>query len=395
MKRFLKLSVLAVIGTVMIIVIVQSSRPKPVQVETAKALRGPLQVTIDEDGETRAHDRYTVAAPITGRLTRITLREGDRVGPATRVATITPQPLDPREKAEALARIQSAEALHREAQQQVERRSADYDQARRDLERVAGLAADKIISRQSLEHAQTTERVATKELEAARSRAESAGADVEHARAALLSLEQKQVADATTVVVHPPVSGRVLRVLEKSDRIVSAGTPLLVISNPDLIEAVVDVLSTDAVRIKPGAPVLIENWGGAAPLHGRVRLVEPYGFTKVSALGIEEQRVNIIADFTERSDGLGDGYHIDARIVIWQCRDVLKIPVSALFRSGQSWAVFVVENGRARLRLIKVGHTNTAEAEITAGLQVGSEVVLHPPNQLTPGTRVKASRPFR
>jgi HlyD family secretion protein len=155
---------------------------------------------------------------------------------------------------------------------------------------------------------------------------------------------------------------------------------------------VVDVLSTDAVKVKPGAPVLVENWGGPVPLHARVRLVEPYGFTKVSALGIEEQRVNVVADFTEPTDGLGDGYRVDAHIVIWESADVLKVPISALFRSGQSWAVFTVERGRAVLRLVEAGHRNAFESEITKGFDAGAEVILHPPSELTDGARVAVRR---
>ncbi|HVW86064.1 MAG TPA: efflux RND transporter periplasmic adaptor subunit, partial [Bryobacteraceae bacterium] len=370
-----------------------SLRPKPMQVETARVTRGPLQVSIDEDGETRAHDRYTLASPVAGQLSRIELHEGDSVGPSTVIATITPLPLDPREKAEARARIQSAEALSREAEQQVARRVTDHEQTQRDLNRAKELAKDRIIARQALEQAQSAESAAAKDLEAARFRAQSAAAEVKRAQASLISLEAKGKETGKTIFVRPPAPGRILRVLEKSDRVVTAGTPLLVLSNPNRLEIVVDVLSTDAVKIRPGAPVLIENWGGPATLHARVRLVEPYGFTKVSALGIEEQRVNVIADFTEPPDRLGDGYRVDARIVTWENPDVLKVPVSALFRVGDSWAVFAVDRGRAARRLVGIVHRNSFEAEVTKGLDSGAEVVLHPPNELTDGGRVAAREP--
>jgi HlyD family secretion protein len=189
-------------------------------------------------------------------------------------------------------------------------------------------------------------------------------------------------------VVHAPVSGRILRILEKSERVVAPGTPLVVLSNPRSIEVVADLLSTEAVKVRPGAPVCIENWGGAASLRGKVRLVEPYGYTKVSALGVEEQRVNVVIDFIDSPDGLGDGYRVDVRIVIWQSPDVLKVPVSALFRSGDSWSVFAVEGGRAVLHLVEAGHRNALEAEIVRGLDAGAEVVLHPSSDLKPDMRV-------
>src|SRR6185312_15209943 len=187
---------------------------------------------------------------------------------------------------------------------------------------------------------------------------------------------------------HPASHSRILRILEKSERVVPYGTPIVVLSNPNKIEIVIDLLSTDAVKVKPGAPVIIENWGGPKPLRARVRTIEPYGFTKVSALGIEEQRANVIADFMDSPDGLGDGYRVDARIVIWENPDVLKVPASSLFRVGEQWSAFVIESGRARVVPVEVGHRNASEAEIIKGLDVGAQVILHPANDLKQGTRV-------
>lgn len=325
-----------------------------------------------------------------GQLSRIELHEGDRVEPSTAIATITPLPLDPRETADILARIQSAEALSREAEQQVARRVTDHEQTRRELNRTKELAKDGIVSRQALEQAQSAEAAAGKEWEAAVSRAQSAAAEVKRAQAGLISLEARRGDVGKAIVVRPPVAGRILRVLEKSDRVVGAGTPLVVLSNPNRIEVVADVLSADAVKIKPGAAVRIENWGGATPLQGKVRLVEPYGFTKISALGIEEQRVNAIIDFVDSPDGLGDGYRVDARVVIWESPSVIKAPVSAFFRQGEAWSVFTLKNGRAVQRLVEVGHKNGLEAEITKGLDTGAEVILHPSSDLKDGIRVSA-----
>jgi HlyD family secretion protein len=214
---------------------------------------------------------------------------------------------------------------------------------------------------------------------------------VELAKAGLLALDRSPGDGRRLVKLLTPVRGRVLRVLEKSERVVSAGTPLVVVGDPRKIEVVVDVLSTDAVKVSAGAPVLLEGWGGDHPIRAKVRLVEPYGFTKVSALGIEEQRVNIVADFVDPPGPLGDGYRVEARIVIWQSDNVLKVPVSALFRHGQGWSVFGVQNGRAMLREVGVGHRNSFDAEITRGLSPNVQVILHPSNDIQERLRVAAN----
>jgi len=371
-----------------VVLILLTFQPGPVEVETARAVRGALQVTVDEDGETRAHDRFTLAAPIAGRLSRIEFHEGDEVSPDVLLATISPLPLDAREVAEIRARIQSAEARKREADEQVARWESDHSQAGRDLNRAQQLAKNRLIAQQEVEQAEAKYASTAKELEAAKFRVQAASADIDREKAGLVSLETQHTRTEKLVPIRAPTACRVLRILEKSERVVPFGTPIVVLSNPRRIEVVVDVLSTDAVKVKPGAPVIIENWGGAKPLRARVRTIEPYGFTKVSALGIEEQRANVIADFIDSPDGLGDGYRLDARIVIWENPDVLKAPASSLFRVGQQWSTFVIENGRARVVPVEVGHRNTLEAEITKGLSVGATVILHPANDLKEGARV-------
>ena len=371
-----------------VVLILLTFRPGPVEVETARSVRGALQVTVDEDGETRAHDRFTLAAPITGRLSRIEFHEGDDVSPGVALATISPLPLDAREVAEIRARIQAAQARKREADEQVARWESDHSQAGRDLNRVQQLAKDRLIAQQEVEQAEAKYASTAKELEAARFRVQAASADIDREKAGLVSLEVQPTRTEELVSIRAPTACRVLKILEKSERVVPFGTPIVVLSNPKRIEVVVDVLSTDAVKIKPGAPVIIENWGGAKPLRARVRTIEPYGFTKVSALGIEEQKVNVIADLLDSPDGLGDGYRLDARIVIWENADVLKVPASSLFRVGQQWSTFVIDNGRARVVSVEVGHRNTIEAEITKGLRVGATVILHPASDLKEGTRV-------
>ncbi len=388
MNRIIKRVFIILAATAAAILVALAFRPKQNEVEAARVVKGPLQVTVDEDGETRAHDRFTLAAPIAGRLSRIEFHEGDQVGPETVLATISPVPLDAREVAEIRARIQSAEARKREADEQLARWENDHAQATRDLNRARLLAKDRIIAQQELEQAESKQQSTAKEVEAAKFRGQSAAADVEREKAGLVSLEAQQSQAGKLVEIRPPARCRILRILEKSERVVPFGTPIIVLSNPQKIEIVVDLLSTDAVKVKPGAPVIIENWGGPAPLRARVRTVEPYGFTKVSALGIEEQRANVIADFVDSPDGLGDGYRVDARIVIWESPSVLKVPASALFRIGQEWNAFVIENGRAHVLPVEAGHRNASEAEIVKGLNEGAQVILHPANDLKNGARV-------
>ena len=388
MKYTVKRVFMLLAAAAVAILISLAFRSKPIEVEASRVTKGPLQVTIDEDGETRAHDRFTLAAPIAGRLSRIQFHEGDQVGPETVLATISPLPLDAREVAEIRARIQSAEARKREAEEQQARWENDHAKAVRDLNRARLLAEDRIIARQELEQAESKQTSTTKELEAAKFRVRSAEADVEREKAGMVSLESHQSQADRLAAIRPPARCRILRILEKSERVVSFGTPIIVLSDPTKIEIVVDLLSTDAVKVKPGVPMIVENWGGPAPLRAKVRTVEPYGFTKVSALGIEEQRANVIADFVDLPTGLGDGYRIDARIVIWEGANVLKIPASAVFRNGQEWNVFTIENGRSRLLPLEVGHRTSSDVEIVKGLDENAKVILHPANDLKNGARV-------
>jgi HlyD family secretion protein len=361
-------------------------RPAPLPVDTARAERGPLRVTIDEDGEVRVHDRYVVAAPVTGRLTRPDLYEGDTVAQGDVVARLAPAPLSEREREEQTARVVAAEALQREAEERMRHARADFEQARRERQRIENLVNKGFISPQAAEQARIAEITAKNDLEAAGFRVESANADVRTARAALLVTATSPLID-----VRAPVSGRVLRIIEKSERIVAAGAPLLTIGDPSKIEIVIDVLTTDAVKVRPGMKMLLENWGGGRALEAKVRLVEPSAFTKVSALGVEEQRVNIIADFVDPPGPLSDGYRIEGRIVIWESNDVLKVPASSLFRVGSGWNLFIVEGGRARRWEVEIGHRNALEAEILKGIDAGTEVIRHPSNEIEDGDRVKPS----
>lgn len=390
MKRILNTILLLLVAAIVVGVLTMWLRPTPMKVDVAAVSREAMTVTVDGEGKTRVRDRYVVAAPVTGRLRRIALRRGDQVKSGQLIAQIDPlplSPLDPRQRAEAIGRVNAAEDARREIDRMVQRNKATYDQARRELERSENLARSGIISRQELERTQTAVSTGLREYEAARSKAESAAHEVEVARAALLAGNQS--APAASVRVHAPTGGRVLKVVEESERVIIAGAPLVEVSNPANLEVVIELLSTDAVKVSPGARVFIEEWGGPEALEARVRLIEPSAFTKISALGIEEQRVNVIADLTAPSSALGDGYRVEGRIIVWHSDNVLQVPVSALFRSRDVWSLFVVEDGRARLRTVEIGEHTPLTAEIKSGVEADAIVIVHPANEITDGTRVQ------
>jgi HlyD family secretion protein len=390
MKKKLTRIVYYVLALSVVALIVVAFLPSPFKVETARVTKGPLRVTVDEEGEARAHDRFVVAAPIAGRLTRVELHDGDPVSINQVVAVINPLPIDQRERAEITARVQSAEALKRGADEAVEHARADHEQAKRELRRAEDLLEGGVVSRQFLEHARNAETVSKNELEAAKFKAQAAASEVNVAKAGLISIDSEQSGASRPVTLRSPVRGRVLRVIEKSERVVTSGTPIITVGDPRRLEIVVDLLSTEAVKVKPGAAMLLENWGGEAPIRSRVRTVEPSAFTKVSALGIEEQRANVVADFVDPPGPLGDGYRVEVRIIIWESEGVLKVPTSALFRHGDGWSVFAVENGEAIRREVEIGHRSQFEAEVFSGIEEGAQVVVHPTNQITDGARVEA-----
>lgn len=365
--------------------------PAPIKVETAKAQRGELCLTVNAEGKTRVQERFIISAPVNGHLVRIELHRGDNINKNTVLARIEPlplAPLDPRQKAEAIARVAAAKATKSQIETSVEHAQAESEQAQRELARIEKLAANGLISQQELERSQVMAKTTAKELEAAKFKDQVASAEIEQAQSALLSFEQAGSGQTTTVEVHSPIAGKVLKILEESERVITAGTPLIELSNPAKQEVVVDVLSIDAVKIVPGSLVFIENWGGTKPLQARVRLIEPSAFTKVSALGVEEQRVNVIIDFIDQAENLGDGFRVEARIVIWQNANVLKIPTSAIFREGKEWVVFIAKAGKACKHTVTIGHYNSSEVEIIKGLTVGISVILHPSNQLKDGVNI-------
>ena len=369
-------------------------RPAPVRVELGVVDRGPLEVTVDEEGRTRVRNRYVIAAPVAGGLDRITLDAGDAVAVGAAVARVSPAPLDPRATAQAEARLEAAIALRGEARARVGQAKAALAQAQRDLQRARTLAAAGTVSDQGLEQAELAHASRVEELHGAREAEDAAAHEVQAAEAVLLAAGGGAPTTSTRgkdafVEVRSPATGHVLRVFEESQRVVAVGTPLLEVGDPSDLEIVVDVLSADAVKIRPGAEMRLGAWGGEGTLRARVRRVEPSGFTKLSALGVEEQRVNVIGDFVDPPGALGDGYRLEARIVVWREDDVVRLPASALFRSGEAWHVFGVENGRARLRAVEVGQRGVEAAKVVSGIEPGTGVVLHPTDRVADGVRIE------
>jgi HlyD family secretion protein len=366
--------------------------PNPIKAELTSVTQGPMQVSIDNQGQVRAHDKYIVAAPVAAGLERVELHDGDPVRKDQVVAILNPLPMDVRQRQETLARLDSARALAREARLRAQRAQADMQFAINERVRVERLVSGKFISPQAADKAITAENTSRSEWDAARSREQAALADVKAAEAALYAADMPQGSGKRQILMKAPVDGYILKVHEKSERTVAAGTPLITVGDPAKYEIVVDILSTDAVKVKPGDTMLLEGWGGGKTLRSRVRLVEPVAFTKISALGVEEQRVNVIADPVDPLGPLGDGYRIEARIIIWSAGNVTKVPASSLFRVGDAWHVFAVENGRAREREVKIGQRNQDEAQILAGLAPGAQVIRYPGNQIEDGTRIAGDK---
>lgn len=379
--------------------LVYAFRPRPVPVDFATAERGALVVTVDEEGETRVRDVYVLLAPVTGSLRRVEADPGDPVTVGetilAEIEPIDPELLDVRSETEARAAVRAAEAARELAAAEVERAEANLEFARTELNRIERLQDQGVASDRDLDAARLAYRTARAALGTARAALQERIFELDRARARLVSpLEaQERRETCACIPVRAPVSGQVLRVVRESAGPVRAGEPIVEIGDPASLEVVVDLLSADAVKVDAGDRAILEAWGGGRPLEARVRRVEPYGFTKISALGIEEQRVNVILDFVEpreRWERLGHGYRVEARIVLWEGEDVLKLPLGALFRDGDGWAVFAVEDGVARLRRVEPGHQSGLEVEIRSGLEPGDRVVLHPSDRVADGVRVTA-----
>lgn len=373
-------------------------RPQPIMVELAEVARAPLRVTIEEEGVTRLKDRYLVSAPVSGFVRRIELKVGDSVEQKQLLTELEPlrsTVLDPRSRAEAEARVAAARAALLAAEEQAEAAKADADHFAEEFQRKLQLSKTNVISDEELGVARVADQRAKAMLRSAKFAVDVARYDLD---AASTQLKYSAADDATGVLkervpIEAPVSGRVLKLFRESEGVVSAGSPLLELGDPAALEVAVDVLSFDAVRIAPGTEVELSRWGGA-PLRGNVRLVEPVGFTEVSALGVEEQRVWVIVDITSSAEQwrhLGDGYRVEASFILWEGKDVLQVPNSSLFRTGDRWSLYVVaDDGTARLRQVALGQRSGLESQVLDGVQAGEHVVQHPDNSLTDGARVRA-----
>jgi HlyD family secretion protein len=435
MKRWLWIVGL---GVVALAAITMGLRPQPVPVETARVTTGPLRVTVEEEGKTRLRSRYIVSVPVAGFMSRLKLKAGDRVNSGdvvTRLSPVNAPFLDVRTRDTGEARVMGAEASLEAAQARVrvaesalkvaqsrvgpleeQQRLAqvDLDYWKRELTRVEALVKAGDLPAQQLDRTRTeaaraetnveaakrtveTARVeidgAAAELAAARAQLRPAQAEVAAAKAQVRSAASSRDSNAETIPVVVPTGGRVIRVIQESEGVVVPGTPLIEIGNANAIEVEVEVLSPDAVQMDPGTRVLLTGWGGPGMLEARVRVVEPGGFTKVSALGVEEQRVRVIADITSPEQEwkrLGDGYRVEASFVLWEADKVLQVPANALFRHGDGWSVFVIEEDIAKRRAVEVGHQSGLAAEILSGLKEGDTVVAHPDETVEDGATVTA-----
>lgn len=370
--------------------------PRAVPVEVGAATRGPLVVTVDEEGMTRVRHRYIVSAPVAGHLRRIEAKAGAGIEAGKTVLAVLESGgadlLDARAQAQAEARVRGAEAAREAAAAQRERATAAARMFAAELARARRLHGGRVLSPQEFDVAQMRAETAEQEARAAEFAFKVSEFELQQARAALARGLPGGAAGAAPLEIVSPISGRILRVLQESARTVPAGFALLEIGDATDLELRIEVLSRDAVTIAPGARVILEQWGGPKPLAARVRLVEPSAFTKISALGVEEQRVYVIADFAgpvEERPTLGDNYRVEARIVTWENPDALRSPTGALFQRGGVWQTFVVVDGRARWREVKIGRSNGVAAEVLDGIREGEQVVVYPGDKVADGTRVR------
>ena len=370
--------------------------PQPGWVDVASVTRGPLQVTVVEEGKTRVIDRYLISAPVTGVACRIDMNVGDNVTQGQILLELDPmqsEVLDPRRREEAKARVAAASSALHAAEENARAAKADADYAATELSRVKKLLATGHVSQDFMDKAYMAARSSSAAQRSANFAVEVARYELAAAKTALKYSAAQEIDTGEKVPIRAPITGQILKIYHECKKVVSAGEPILEVGDTSRLEVEIDVLSEDAVALSPGMRVLFERWGkDQQPLEGRVRTIEPVGFTKVSALGVEEQRVLIIADFVsphEQWERLGDGYRVEAQFILWEKDDVLQIPVSALFRSQDAWAVFVLNDGRAYRRAVEIGQRNGLMAQVRNGLTTEDKVVLYPDDTIGDGRRVK------
>ena len=386
-------------GVVVVGLVMMTFRAQPVLQDVDSVTRGRVEVSVHGEGKTRVRENYVISAPVTGSIMRIEFEPGDEViAGETVVATIEPADptfLDARSQAQAEARVKGAEAALDLAKAEVVRKEAELEFADKEMIRAEELSQNQTISQRTLDQRILDVKMHKAELLTARSNMRMAGFDLENAKAMLMGPDAKGDSDDCCIKVRSPVSGRILRRLNESERVVQVGTPLLELGDLADMEVEVDLLSADAVKVEAGDRVYIDHWGGDARLLGRVVRVEPSGFTKISALGIEEQRVWVIIDIIEPRENwssLGDGFRVEAYVVVDEAHDVTLAPISALFRNQEGWQVYQYKSGRAVLTPVQVGIKNDFYAEILGGLDEGDVVIVHPSNAVEDGTRVKTRK---
>jgi len=373
--------------------------PRPLPVDIGHVVVEPMMDTVTEEGRTRVHDAYVVSTPVTGRLRRVEVEPGDPVERGEDIvaymAPSNPAVLDVRTREQARANVNAAEAALRLAQAQRNRAIADQELANSELERQRFLRESEVASQAALDRSIREARSASAAVDTAEAAVSVRQAELENARVMLSGMDGSSTADPPVfedIPIYAPASGRVLRLIQQSEITLPAGSPVLEIGNVENdLEVLVELLSTDAVQVVPGQRVLIEDWGGEHDIEGVVDRVDPWGFTKFSALGVEEQRVNTIIRFAnpdDRPQGLGHGYRVVTRIVAWEMEEALVVPSSALFRDGEDWAVFAVRDGRARPVRVEIERNNGLQAHVLGGVEDGDQVVLYPSSAITDGVSV-------
>ncbi|SFJ25664.1 efflux RND transporter periplasmic adaptor subunit [Planctomicrobium piriforme] len=394
-KRLVMLSLFGVLGGALLFAFL----PQPVQVEVVQVDRAPLEVAVRDDGRTRVRERYLVSSPIAGQLRRVELEVGDEVQAGqtviARLVPTIPAFLDPRDQARVEARVSAAQSRLRRAEADLRRAGDELEQARIDLDRSKHLRESGASTDAHLEQAQLTFRKQTESLNAAEFLKDVAQFELEQEQAALVQMTREPGDEATQAdfEIRSPVNGRVLKLMQESSAVVTPGMPVLEVGDPHELEVIADILSIDAVKIRPGQKARFVHWGGTKSLAGVVQTVEPSGFTKISALGVEEQRVNVIFDFVGSAseyETLGDGYRVEVEVVVWDEQDTLQVPTAALFRSGSDWAVFVAKDGRAVLRKVEIGQNNGVRAQVLGGLESGELVISHPSDDVQNGVMIQA-----
>ena len=397
MKLYRRLALIT-LGLLIAAAIVYAYMPRPMQVSVTLATRGAMDVSVEEEGRTRVRERYIVTAPLPAYSPRLQLHVGDKVRAGQTLDVLQPLPpgaLDVRSRAQAQARVDQTRAALQAARTNAEAAQASADYAAHERARAQSLRASGAVSQAAVEQAEAEARRSAAMLASARSSIDVAKYDLAAAEAALRYSAGGKAEGGERLLVTSPVDGVVLGVEHEDEGVVASGQPLVTVGDPHSLEVAVDVLSSDAVRIRPGTRVEFTRWGGDGPLEGRVRTVEPVAFTKVSALGVEEQRVLVIVDFTTPEQtwlALGDGYRLEARFVIWESKDALRVPVSALYQSGGGWAVLTVRDGRIVEQAVKLGERGELYAQVLDGLKQGDAVITYPDDSLIPGARAEIVR---